>query len=162
MSVSASSFFSAKFFTPTLVRQRFYSKLLCGSTSLAKISRIQNEETYGISFRDKTYVSKIADSIQKGNTKARIVDVRDTKELDHGMIPGAVHLPFSSLEDALKMDEVVFSQSFGFPKPSKEEEIVFYCKQGGRATCAAMKFSNAGHNASCYPGSFNEWFAKDY
>jgi len=53
------------------------------------------------------------------------------------MIPGAVNIPLSVLASSLRLSPDVFSQTFGFEKPTQEQDLIFYCRSGMRSRSAA-------------------------
>lgn len=66
-----------------------------------------------------------------------------------------------TLEDALNLSEAEFKEKFG-REISKEQEIVFHCKMGGRAAKATELAMSLGFsNAKSYKGSFKEWLEKE-
>ena len=80
----------------------------------------------------------------------RVVDVREPWEWATGHLRGAEHHPLRSLPS--KVD------SF-----SPDEEIVFYCKMGGRSGQAAQFFRNAGFTkAKSLTGGIDRWIAEGH
>lgn len=65
-----------------------------------------------------------------------MIDVREPNEVIQGMIPSAVNLPLSVLANSLHLHHAAFEEKHGFPKPKKEQEIVFYCRSGMRSSSA--------------------------
>lgn len=90
------------------------------------------------------------------------LDTREPYELqDTGKIPGAVNIPITTSPDSFHISEDEFEDRFGFPRPDKESELVFYCKAGVRGRAAAQLAKNAGWTrTSEYPGSWLDWAAK--
>ena len=87
-----------------------------------------------------------------------LVDVREPGEFAAGAIPGAINLPLMSAPDALVLPEDEFEDRFGFAKPPKDADLVFYCKAGVRSASAAQIAVQQGYtHVSEYPGSWNEW-----
>jgi rhodanese-related sulfurtransferase len=65
--------------------------------------------------------------------KAITLDVRETKELADGRLPGALHIPFSQLKNRLgELDKY------------KERPIVTYCARGQRSRAAGTILGRAG------------------
>ena len=92
-----------------------------------------------------------------------IIDVREPAELDaSGKIPGAINLPIKSAPDAYFLSEEDFEDRYQMPRPTKEQEVVFYCKAGVRSKAAAQLARDAGFGGrqAEFPGSWDEWFAK--
>ena len=65
--------------------------------------------------------------------KAVTLDVRETRELDSGKIPGAIHIPLSQLKA-----RVAELEKF------KERPIVVYCARGMRGRSAGSTLKGAG------------------
>ncbi|CAG8973836.1 hypothetical protein HYALB_00005581 [Hymenoscyphus albidus] len=88
-----------------------------------------------------------------------LVDTREPAELQStGTIPGSLNIPVSSIPDAFFMIDEDFEERFGFVRPPKEKEIIFYCKAGVRSRAAAELARQAGWpKASEYPGSWLDW-----
>jgi adenylyltransferase/sulfurtransferase len=63
----------------------------------------------------------------------RVIDVRESDELESGSIPGSLNFPLSELESHI-------------PKLDKGEEILLYCERGVRSARAAEAFKIAGFN----------------
>lgn len=56
------------------------------------------------------------------------------------------------------MPEEDFEDSYGFPRPDKDAEVVFYCKAGVRSRAAASLAKEAGWTSvGEYPGSWLDW-----
>lgn len=62
--------------------------------------------------------------------------MREPDEVIQGSIPSSVNIPLSVLPASLYMHAVEFEKKFGFKKPRREQEIVFYCRSGVRAATA--------------------------
>jgi rhodanese-related sulfurtransferase len=55
-----------------------------------------------------------------------------------------------------------FEEMYGFERPSKKKELLFYCKAGVRARSAAQLAEHAGwKTVSDYPGSWLDWEAQN-
>ena len=51
-----------------------------------------------------------------------------------------------------------FEDKFGFPKPDKSQELLFYCKAGVRSSAAAKIAEQAEYeNVGEYKGSWMDW-----
>ncbi|KAK1224589.1 Thiosulfate sulfurtransferase rdl2, mitochondrial [Marasmius sp. AFHP31] len=95
---------------------------------------------------------------------AVLIDLREPDEVKHGMIPNAVHLPITSLADLLypTMEPKEFESKYGFPKPEKDQEIMFYCKKGKRSAIASEIAERNGYRKIYdYSGSWLEWINKE-
>ncbi|KAF7872317.1 hypothetical protein EAF04_003241 [Stromatinia cepivora] len=91
-----------------------------------------------------------------------IIDVRTPLELQQtGRIPGAVNISITTNPDAFSISEEEFEDRFGFERPSKEEECVFYCRSGVRSRAAAeIAKGNGWEQVGEFEGSWGEWSAK--
>lgn len=90
-----------------------------------------------------------------------LLDVREPKEFETYSIPGSVNMPFRSHPEGLSLDEKEFQQTFGFPKPGKQDRLVIFCASGRRAASAEGVALKAKYtNVALYPGSVNDWLAK--
>jgi rhodanese-related sulfurtransferase len=64
----------------------------------------------------------------------------------------------TSKPDSWFITEEEFEDRFGFERPGKEKEVVFYCKAGVRSRTAAELARQGGwENVSEYPGSWLDW-----
>ncbi|MEM8988593.1 MAG: rhodanese-like domain-containing protein [Pseudomonadota bacterium] len=82
------------------------------------------------------------------------VDVRDSKELEAGAIPGAVHAPRGGLEFALDP-----ASDFAVAELVSGKRLVMVCGSGGRAAFATKLAKDMGHDAVCLEGGFKGWKA---
>lgn len=90
-----------------------------------------------------------------------LIDVRQERELVHGMIPTAKHIPLPEIPAALEMPAEEFEKKYGFKKPVKKDNLVFYCRTGGRSHTAAMIATQKGFNAKNFAGGIYAWSAID-
>lgn len=65
-----------------------------------------------------------------------LIDVREPDEVIQGSIPSSVNLPLSEIANALALNEADFKEKYGFEKPRRDQEIVFYCRSGKRSASA--------------------------
>lgn len=88
-------------------------------------------------------------------------DVREPGELqDTGRIPGAINIPVTSAPDGFFLPDEDFEDHFGFARPSRDTEVVFYCKAGVRSRAAAGLAKDAGWTkVNEYSGSWLDWVA---
>ena len=89
-------------------------------------------------------------------------DTREASELSAtGYIPTALNIPVTSQPDAFFISDDEFEDRFGFERPPKDAEVVFYCKAGVRSRAAAQLAREAGwSNTAEYPGSWIDWDGK--
>jgi len=91
-----------------------------------------------------------------------LIDVREPDEVIQGSIPSSVNLPLSVLSGSLHLPAEEFKVKFGFNKPKRDQEIVFYCRSGVRAATAGDAAKKNGYtNISNYKGSWLEWVQKE-
>ncbi|KAB2105039.1 hypothetical protein AG0111_0g6674 [Alternaria gaisen] len=87
-----------------------------------------------------------------------LIDVREPHEFEKDTIPTSINIPVTSQPDALLLDEEEFQDRFGFQKPPKGKEVVFFCKAGVRSSAAAGIARQAGYtNIGEYRGSWLDW-----
>jgi rhodanese-related sulfurtransferase len=89
--------------------------------------------------------------------KGLLIDVRESKELIHGLIPSAKHIPLGILAEAFMLDSNLFEQTYGFTKPTFSDVIVVYCRTGSRSALAADILSSLGYKVANYKGSIWAW-----
>ena len=110
-----------------------------------------------------TDIQTLSSSILGGSsslpTKTILIDTREPSELQNtGTIPGSINIPITSAPDSFFISEEEFEDRFGFQRPGKEEEVVFFCKAGVRSRAAAELAMRAGwEKVGEYPGSWGEW-----
>lgn len=97
--------------------------------------------------------------MDKPNPNRILIDAREPAELQTtGTIPGAVNIPVTSQPDAFFITAEEFEDRFGFERPGKDQELVFYCKSGVRSRATAAFAKQAGwDNVAEYPGSWLDW-----
>ncbi|KAM0282701.1 hypothetical protein ACHAQH_002898 [Verticillium albo-atrum] len=88
-----------------------------------------------------------------------IVDTREPGEVSQtGHIPGAINIPITTHPESFHVTAEEFEDRFGFERPGKESEVVFYCKAGVRSRAAAALAKEAGWTSvGEYPGSWLDW-----
>ncbi|XP_015989526.1 thiosulfate:glutathione sulfurtransferase [Rousettus aegyptiacus] len=94
--------------------------------------------------------------------RARLIDVRSREEVAEGTIPGALNIPMSELESALRMEPAAFRAAYSAEKPKLEEEnLIFFCQTGKRGSQAMQLARSLGYRgARNYAGAYKEWFQK--
>lgn len=91
-----------------------------------------------------------------------VVDVREPVEYKEGSIPGAINVPFKSSPGALGLSPEEFEENFGFEKPSKDKELIFYCLAGVRSTAAEELANTFGYkHRGNYVGSYEDWVSHE-
>ncbi len=91
-----------------------------------------------------------------------LVDVREPEEYKQGTIPTAVNIPFKSSPGALDLDPEIFEETFGFPKPSLEDELIFFCLAGVRSSASENLAATFGYKKrGNYLGSYGDWAGKE-
>lgn len=79
-----------------------------------------------------------------GKSKPVVVDVRKPAEIEEsGAIPGAIHIPVEKVSERVA-------------ELPRDQELVFYCGGGGRASRAAQAAWDAGRRAVSYCG-LRDW-----
>jgi sulfur dioxygenase len=83
-----------------------------------------------------------------------LIDLRDRSErVRHGVIPGSVHAPYSSLPDHLAPGGLLFELS-----RSTSKRLIFYCAFGERSAMAIDAARNAGLVNVCHlKGGIGAW-----
>lgn len=100
--------------------------------------------------------------VQKKDPNTVIVDVREPMEFVEGHIPGAVNVPFKTSPGALDLSPEEFEENFGFSKPEKTKELVFYCLGGVRSSAAEQLANTFGYEKrGNYIGSWEDWVANE-
>ncbi|ETN46256.1 uncharacterized protein HMPREF1541_00440 [Cyphellophora europaea CBS 101466] len=92
--------------------------------------------------------------------KRIIIDVREPGELlETGTIPTSKNIPVTTSPDAFFLSPEEFEDKFGFERPGKDDEVVFFCKAGVRSKAAARLAQQAafGGQTGEYPGSWKDW-----
>jgi len=93
---------------------------------------------------------------------AYLIDVREPDEVLQGSIPSAVNLPLTVLANSLHLSREAFKNQFGFEKPARGQEVVFYCRSGKRAATACDIAKRNGYtNLANYKGSWLDWVEKE-
>ncbi|CAK7241095.1 MAG: Thiosulfate sulfurtransferase rdl2, mitochondrial [Sporothrix thermara] len=100
--------------------------------------------------------------VKKPDSSIVIVDAREPAELkDTGRIPGAINIPVTTAPDSFFLPDEEFEDRFGFARPDRDTEVIFYCKAGVRSRAAAGLAKEAGWTkVGEYPGSWLDWSGK--
>ncbi|KAI3405000.2 hypothetical protein KGF56_002165 [Candida oxycetoniae] len=118
-------------------------------------------ETQEAKIYDYNKVKDIASNPQN-HPDSILIDVREPVEFSDGHIPGAINIPFKSSPGALDLNPEEFQESFGFDKPDKDKELVFYCLGGVRSTAAEELANTFGYKKrGNYLGSYEDWLSHE-
>ncbi|CAK7262851.1 Thiosulfate sulfurtransferase rdl2, mitochondrial [Sporothrix epigloea] len=100
--------------------------------------------------------------VTKPGTSIVIIDVREPAELqDTGRIPGSINIPIKTAPDGFFLPDEDFEDRFGFVRPDRDTEVIFYCRSGVRSRAAAGLAKEAGWTkVGEYPGSWLDWSGK--
>jgi len=96
-----------------------------------------------------------AEAIQSlGRTDILLVDLRETAErAKHGVLPGALHAPYPSLNDSLKPGGMLREIA-----SASDRRIVFFCAYGERSAMAVKAARDAGlTNSAHIAGGIDAW-----
>ena len=106
----------------------------------------------------KRSISTVNKEFVKRLNKQILIDVRTPEETFQGTIPHSNLLPLDSVKEALNLTPAEFRQKFKFVKPTKEDELVFYCYKGSRSLLACKIAEELGYKKVYnYPGSWADW-----
>ena len=88
-----------------------------------------------------------------------LLDIRQASEFEEGNIPSSVLLPRGELE--FKITDESFWEEIFLYAPLPEDEIVVYCKSGGRGALAAESLQKLGFsNVYSLQGGYKAYLAK--
>ena len=100
---------------------------------------------------------ELQDIIKNKTKEYALIDIREKEELEHGIIPTSKNIPLGELKKALQLSEQEFELKYNFKKPSKSQQIIFYCRTGSRAEIATKIALALEFNAISYEESIWEW-----
>ncbi|MDX6631908.1 MAG: sulfur-carrier protein adenylyltransferase/sulfurtransferase, partial [Gaiellales bacterium] len=87
-----------------------------------------------------------------GNGSLAIIDVRESEEVQRGLIPGAKHVPRGHLES--RIEGAV---------PDRSQHVVLYCASGNRSALAAKTLAELGYeNVESMTGGYTLWKDRGY
>lgn len=93
----------------------------------------QSQET-SWALKGKIGYKEIKSIADQPTGKVTIIDVREPDEVSAGMIPSAVNVPLTQFEKAFNPNKGEdFQEKFAFPRPSFNDELIFYCRSGKRS-----------------------------
>ncbi|EJD04041.1 endoplasmic reticulum protein [Fomitiporia mediterranea MF3/22] len=99
---------------------------------------------------------------EQPSPNAYLIDVREPDEVILGSIPSSVNVPLTGFAESLHLNPVAFKEKFGFEKPKRNQEIVFYCRSGKRSATAADMAKKHGYTKVFnYEGSWLDWTARE-
>jgi len=88
----------------------------------------------------------VDERLRRGD-KFLLLDVRENEEVEHGIVPGARHVPRGHLESLVE-DAL----------PDKDTEVVVYCAGGVRSAFATKTLEELGYSkVSSMSGGFTRW-----
>ncbi|TVY21401.1 Mitochondrial thiosulfate sulfurtransferase RDL2 [Lachnellula arida] len=113
--------------------------------------------------QSKIYAFEDVQKLSTNPSPSRIlIDTREPGELkSSGTIPGALNIPVVSQADSWFITPEEFEDRYGFERPGKDVEVVFFCKAGVRSKTAAELARQAGWGkVGEYKGSWLDWEGK--
>ncbi|MBQ9851731.1 MAG: rhodanese-like domain-containing protein [Ruminiclostridium sp.] len=103
------------------------------------------EETEVVTFRQIS--QEEAKTIMSTNREAVILDVRTQEEYDSGHIKGAVLLPVDAITEESAREVI----------PTKETQVLVYCRSGNRSVTASKALAQLGYTEVYEFGGINTW-----
>jgi rhodanese-related sulfurtransferase len=90
-------------------------------------------------------VGELVNMLETDAEKLEIIDVREAREIDHGAIPNARHIPMATIP--LRLQEI-----------SADKQIVLVCRSGARSgQCCAWLMQNGRDNVINLRGGIMAW-----
>ncbi|MEA2222084.1 MAG: sulfur-carrier protein adenylyltransferase/sulfurtransferase, partial [Solirubrobacteraceae bacterium] len=91
-------------------------------------------------------------SDSNGSGPIALIDVRESEEVERGLIPGAKHVPRGHLES--RIEGAV---------PDRSQHVVIYCASGNRSALAAKTLEELGYeNVESMTGGYTLWKDRGY
>lgn len=103
------------------------------------------EETVVVTFQQIS--QEEAKTIMSTNQNAVVLDVRTQEEYDSGHIKGAVLLPVDAITE----------ESAGEVIPTKDTQVLVYCRSGNRSVTASKALAQLGYTEVYEFGGINTW-----
>ena len=103
------------------------------------------EETAVVTFRQIS--QEEAKTIMSTNREAVILDVRTQEEYDSGHIKEAVLLPVDAITEESAREVI----------PTKETQVLVYCRSGNRSVTASKALAQLGYTEVYEFGGINTW-----
>ena len=139
----------------------FYAMLIVASISLSSCSK---DKVYSSADAWVAEVQSTLKTVTVEQLKQKIddfemfylIDVREPTEHYPGFIPGSINVPGGIL--IFNMDSDGFWEEQMSYTPTKEDEIIVYCKKGKRSVMAADALNKLGYtNVSFLDGGWKNW-----
>lgn len=93
---------------------------------------------------------------QRDKGETLLIDIREKAEFDQGNITGAILIPRGLLEFRIASDN--FWEDKEVKMPSKDQNIIIYCRSGGRGSLATKTLQQMGYtNVVNLEGGFLAW-----
>ncbi len=111
----------------------------------------------------KIISTEALEQLMRDHPRLFLIDVRRPEEIkDYGSIEEkAKNVPVQEIESAFALSPEDFEQTYQFPKPSVNDEIVVYCRTGSRSHMAAeFLLGNGFLDVRNYKDSVQGWAAK--
>ncbi|KAF3354478.1 hypothetical protein VdG1_07557 [Verticillium dahliae VDG1] len=126
------------FQTRLAVRPATHPRFRLYSSSSSTASDEEYHETSARGTKLWTF-DQLERAVDSNKSDIIIVDTREPGEVRQtGHIPGAINIPITTHPESFHVTAEEFEDRFGFERPAKNSELVFYCKAG-------------------YPGSWLDW-----
>jgi sulfur dioxygenase len=89
-----------------------------------------------------------------GKPDVALIDLRERSERErHGIIPGSLHVPYSSLQESIRAGGMVHELA-----KSTSKQLVFYCAFGERSAMAVQAAQDVGLSSACHiQGGIDAW-----
>ncbi|KAG7142431.1 Thiosulfate sulfurtransferase RDL2 like protein [Verticillium longisporum] len=146
------------FQTRLAVRPATHPRFRLYSSSSSTASDEEYHETSARGTKLWTF-DQLERAVDSNKSDIIIVDTREPGEVRQtGHIPGAINIPITTHPESFHVTAEEFEDRFGFERPAKNSELVFYCKAGVRSRAAAALAAEAGWTGvGEYPGSWLDW-----
>ncbi|KAG7147475.1 Thiosulfate sulfurtransferase RDL2 like protein [Verticillium longisporum] len=146
------------FHTRLAVRPATHPRFRLYSSSSSTASDEEYHETSARGTKLWTF-DQLERAVDSNKSGLIIVDTREPGEVRQtGHIPGAINIPITTHPESFHVTAEEFEDRFGFERPAKNSELVFYCKAGVRSRAAAALAAEAGWTGvGEYPGSWLDW-----
>ncbi|KAL0275310.1 UNVERIFIED_CONTAM: hypothetical protein PYX00_003197 [Menopon gallinae] len=137
-----------------------YKVLLCRNPEVISHLKNRNMSSDDVLNDPRRHLdyTQLREKMKEG--KAVIFDVREHSEIkETGKLPGSIHIPLGELEKALnEISPDEYKKRYNAEIPSKDTQVIFSCKAGGRSQRAMALAYNLGYTeASHYKGGWLDW-----